>query len=104
MVSTGTKVQRERGAAGRGEGGEEGIEWLCVYRYREGKRDSGSARASVCVREREQVSVYYQSLHTCNRVRVVSVPAYVHVFLHLLAHDPASAGEAIGNFGVWHRH
>jgi hypothetical protein len=47
---------RERGERrGGGEGGEEGIEWLCVYRYREGKRDSGSARARarvcVCVRE-----------------------------------------------------
>ena len=70
----------------------------------ERERGTAGARAREREREREQVSVYYQSLHTCNRVRVVSVPAYVHVFLHLLAHDPASAGEAIGNFGVWHRH
>ena len=49
---------RERGERrGGGKGGEEGIECLCVYRYREGKRDSGSARARERERERERAGV-----------------------------------------------
>ena len=110
VVSTGTKLQRERGEGGEG-GKRESSGFVSTGKERERERARARARAQERERgtrsrarererEKEQVPVYHQSLHTCNRVSVVSMPAYVHVLLNLLAHDPASAGEAIGNLGV----